>query len=427
MSDVAETIRVTEDGLRLPVIEILTGRGFITGKSGSGKSNTASVVSEELLENGFPLMIVDTDGEYVGLQERYEMIHVGTDEKCDVEAIPEEAEYVVERALNENYPVLLDVSGIVDSDDVSDVVSAFVSSLFAKEQDVRKPFLLVIEEMHEFVPEQGGLDDLGELLIRVAKRGRKRGLGVCGLSQRPAAVDKDFITQCDWIVWHRLTWKNDTAVVSSVLGSDAAETVSSLQVGEALLMTDWDEELRRVKFRPKRSADIGATPDLERFEDESLTTARRSVESSEKNEGEEPDATARDRSDHSPAVDREPAGTTVAAPVTPPSDRKEPETSVPIGPPEPPDEENGDDEFDPVWELAHMVVYTVGFTKRAVWRFFVVLDRALWRLWANFLDNSGNRRSLGRRPRGKGFLITFIVLLLGAVLALLLGVSLGVL
>lgn len=427
MSDVAETIRVTEDGLRLPVIEILTGRGFVTGKSGSGKSNTASVVAEELLENGFPLMIVDTDGEYVGLQERYEMIHVGTDEKCDVEAIPEEAEYVVERALNENHPVLLDVSGIVDSDDVSDVVSAFVSALFAKEQEVRKPFLLVVEEMHEFVPEQGGLDDLGELLIRVAKRGRKRGLGVCGLSQRPAAVDKDFITQCDWIVWHRLTWKNDTAVVSSVLGSDAAETVSSLQVGEALLMTDWDEELRRVKFRPKRSADIGATPDLDRFEDESLTSARRAVESSEKSEGGESDAAAHDRSDHSPAPDREPPGTTVAAPETPLSDGEEPETSVPIGPPEPPDEENGDDEFDPVWELAHMVVYAVGFTKRAVWRFVVGLDKSLWRLWANFLDNSGKRRPLGRRPRGKGFLITFIVLLLAAVLALLLGVILGVL
>ncbi|MFT4964664.1 MAG: hypothetical protein ACI9PP_001947, partial [Halobacteriales archaeon] len=168
-------------------------------------------------------------------------------------------------------------------------------------------------------------------------------------------------------------------------------------------------------------------PDLDRFEDESLTSARRAVESSEKSEGGESDAAAHDRSDHSPAADREPPGTTVAAPETPLSDGEEPETSVPIGPPEPPDEETGDDEFDPVWELAHMVVYAVGFTKRAVWRFVVGLDKSLWRLWANFLDNSGKRRPLGRRPRGKGFLITFIVLLLAAVLALLLGVILGVL
>jgi ABC-type glutathione transport system ATPase component len=47
----------------LPVVEILTGRGFITGKSGSGKSNTASVVVEKLLSANFPVLVVDTDGE----------------------------------------------------------------------------------------------------------------------------------------------------------------------------------------------------------------------------------------------------------------------------------------------------------------------------------------------------------------------------
>lgn len=46
--------------LSIPILDILTGRGFITGKSGSGKSNSASVIAEELLDRGYPLMIVDT-------------------------------------------------------------------------------------------------------------------------------------------------------------------------------------------------------------------------------------------------------------------------------------------------------------------------------------------------------------------------------
>jgi len=36
--------------VQLPIVDVLTGCGFITGKSGSGKSNTASVIAEELLD-----------------------------------------------------------------------------------------------------------------------------------------------------------------------------------------------------------------------------------------------------------------------------------------------------------------------------------------------------------------------------------------
>jgi hypothetical protein len=104
------------------------------------------------------------------------------------------------------------------------------------------------------------------MLIKVAKRGRKHGLGMCGISQRPADVKKDFITQCDWLVWHRLTWQNDTKVVRRILGSDYADGVEELNDGEGYLMTDWDEDVRRVQFQRKRTFDAGATPGLDDFE-----------------------------------------------------------------------------------------------------------------------------------------------------------------
>jgi hypothetical protein len=272
-----ETITVTDDGLELPVVEVLTGRGFITGKSGSGKSNTASVVAEELLAHDFPLLIVDTDGEYYGLKEEFEVLHVGGDETCDVQVGAGHAEQLAELALVENVPIVLDVSGYPDPDDVADVVQSVVSALFHREKSIRKPFLVFVEEMHEFVPESGGLDDVGETLVRVAKRGRKRGLGLCGMSQRPAAVDKDFITQCDWLVWHRLTWENDTKVAARILGGDADETVQELGDGEAILLTDWDESTRRVQFRHKRTFDAGATPGLEDFDRPELETVSSEV------------------------------------------------------------------------------------------------------------------------------------------------------
>ncbi|MFC7213245.1 helicase HerA domain-containing protein [Saliphagus sp. GCM10025334] len=270
MSETREvTVGETADGtdVRLPVVELLTGRGFVTGKSGSGKSNTASVIAEELLEAGFPLLIVDTDGEYYGLKEEYEMLHAGADEECDIQIGPEHAEQMASLALEENVPVILDVSGYLDEEEADELLRETARQLFVKEKKLKKPFLLVVEEVHEYIPEGGGMGETGRLLIKIGKRGRKHGLGILGISQRPADVKKDFITQANWLVWHRLTWENDTNVVGRIIDSEYAELVSELEDGQAFVQTDWmDAGVRKIQFRRKRTFDAGATPGLDDFE-----------------------------------------------------------------------------------------------------------------------------------------------------------------
>ncbi len=103
------------------------------------------------------------------------------------------------------------------------------------------------------------------MLIKIGKRGRKHGLGIVGISQRPADVKKDFITQCDWLLWHRLTWDNDTNVVGRMLDGEYASAVEDLADGEGFLMTDW-AETERVQFYRKQTFDAGATPGLADFE-----------------------------------------------------------------------------------------------------------------------------------------------------------------
>ena len=250
----------------LPSVEVLTGRGFVTGKSGSGKSNTASVVIEKLLDRGFPVLIVDIDGEYYGLKEKYEILHVGDDEECDIQVSAEHAEKIADLALVQNVPIILDVSSFLDEREAADLLTEVAKQLFAKEKKLKKPFLLVVEEVHEWIPEGGGMGECGRMLIKVGKRGRKHGLGIMGISQRPADVKKDFITQCDWLCWHRLTWRNDTKVVKRVLGSEYSDAVEGLADGEAFLVTDWEEEVRRVQFQRKTTFDAGATPGLDDFE-----------------------------------------------------------------------------------------------------------------------------------------------------------------
>jgi DNA-binding MarR family transcriptional regulator len=261
-----QTIRPTEEEIDFPVVELLTGRGFITGKSGSGKSNTTGVILEQLLEQNFPFLIVDTEGEYYGLKEEYEILHVGADESCDVRIGEEHTEKIIDLALEKNLPIVLDVSGYLSDDDANDIVGSIVKGLFDKEKKMKKPFLLVIEECHEYIPEQMKLDDCGQAIIKVAKRGRKRGLGVLGISQRPADVKKDFITQANYKIWHNLDWDTDLNVVRRVIGKDSVDTVKELETGEALIDADFLDGLKKAKFNERETFHAGQTPDLSDFE-----------------------------------------------------------------------------------------------------------------------------------------------------------------
>ncbi|WP_181692450.1 helicase HerA domain-containing protein [Natronomonas sp. LN261] len=252
--------------VELPVVDLLTGRGFVTGKSGSGKSNSASVIAEKILDRGYSLLAVDIDGEYYGLKEEYEILHVGADEECDLRVGVEHAEKIAELALGGSVPIILDVSSFLDESDARELLTEVTKQLFAKGKKRKQPFLMLVEEVHEYIPEGGGIDECGRMLIKISKRGRKHGLGIVGISQRPADVKKDFITQCDWLVWHRLTWNNDTKVVSRILGGEYADEIEDMADGESFLMTDWNESIRRVQFERKRTFDAGATPGLDDFE-----------------------------------------------------------------------------------------------------------------------------------------------------------------
>ena len=264
------TIRITEENLEIPLVDVLTGRGFITGKSGSGKSNTAGKLAEEILDSGYPLMVIDTEGEYYGLKEKYELLHVGADEECDLQVGPEHAEKIAELALEENVPIILDVSGYIETEEVNQLVHDTCKAMFDKEKKLKKPFPIFVEEAHEWIPQQGRRGEDGkvtEMLIRIAKRGRKRGLGVCALSQRPASLDKDFITQANYKIWHQLDYSSDLKVVREVLGKEYVDTVSELDTGSAILQADFLEDTKQqVKILKKKTFDAGATPDLEEFE-----------------------------------------------------------------------------------------------------------------------------------------------------------------
>ena len=412
MAAIPESIPVSEDGYAFPVSDLLTGRGAVFGKSGSGKSNTASVLAEELLEYGLPIVIVDIEGEYWGLTERYDLRYAGTTEDAEIEVAIGNVDDLVSMVLEDNEPLIVDVSGMADEEAVDAFLSAFVSRLFERENQVRKPCLLVVEEIHEFLPQTGRGGAFADVLVTVAKRGRKRGLGLCGLSQRPAAVDKEFITQCDWIAWHRLTWENDTKVVERVIGADAAAPVPTLEDGEALVMTDWDEELTRVQFKRKRTFDAGSTPDLSAFEADELGPSRTTESDEGTVPGVEPSRPTDGRSDGAvePDADVDPTDASASTDDSP--------TERPLPP--------RTDGFDPLTEAALLTVYGVTYLRR---RFSSSLRRGgsiCRRRLPRHRSPRGERSTIETGWQSKGILVAIgigLLVLFGVLAAILVGIA----
>jgi hypothetical protein len=261
----------TGEPVCFPLEETLRGRTFICGKSGSGKSNSASVLIEKILDAGRPLFIIDVEGEYYGLKEQFEVLHAGADELCDIQVGPEHAEKLAQLSIQQGVPIILDLSGFLDEDEADSLVGAVGRALFATAKEAREPFPVFVEECHEFLPQQGSAGETGKAFVRISKRGRKHGLGLVGISQRPASVDKDFITQCNILIWHRLTWDRDTKVVRDVLGGGYANEIPDLADGEAFLNVDPDvlgatngvvADVLRVQFERKQTYDAGEAPGL---------------------------------------------------------------------------------------------------------------------------------------------------------------------
>lgn len=255
------SLPVSDDGLHgLPAQEVVTGRGLMAGVSGAGKSNSAVVVAEEVLDLGIPLVVLDPEGEFVALSDDHPVVVFGDADDADVQGGPQEARGLARRAVEEGIPVVFNLCDYPD-ERAEQLAGTVADALFAAERQYETPLLLIVDELDEYLPETSKTA-ASKPLKRVGQRGRKRGLGLLGLSQRPAEVSKGFVTQADYHVWHRLTWKNDIDIAESHLPLEFKRLLGKLEDGEVILDADWNREPTRFRFRMKRVDDLGATPSI---------------------------------------------------------------------------------------------------------------------------------------------------------------------
>ncbi len=128
---------------------------------------------------------------------------------------------------------IIDVSG-VPSDITSTVVAVLSRLVFDyaiwSRDDVTRPILLVCEEAHRYVPNEKSADNssVGRILSRIAKEGRKYGISLGLITQRPSDLAEGVLSQCGTIISMRLNNDRDQAFVKAAMPEGARGFLDSI-------------------------------------------------------------------------------------------------------------------------------------------------------------------------------------------------------
>lgn len=186
---------------------------------------------------------------------------------------------------------------IVDFSEVPSDILPLVVSLLARliftitqwtDIEKRHPVALFCDEAHLYIPERtrgGSVDDISVgIFERIAKEGRKYGVGLVVISQRPSEVNRTVLSQCNNVIAMRLTNGEDQSVIKRLLPESLGSfggLLPVLDVGEALVVGDASLLPTRVRVAEPGFKPNSATVEFwDRWnDDEAVSDTERAVQS----------------------------------------------------------------------------------------------------------------------------------------------------
>jgi len=242
-------------------------RDAILASSGMGKSYLAGVLLEETLETGGLVCVIDPEGEWYTLADRYPLIVAGGDhatvtlEPSDEEKIEE----VLRTVLTRGVSVVFDLSDMIEGEQ-TETYAIIAEKLFELENSLKTKIRLVVEEAQVFAPQTGaggskeGPNSLS-MSQHVAKRGRKRALDSLWATQRPASINKNILTQCNRFWFGGITAEQDYKAIKSFLDTAGVsfDQIKALKRGQFYFSTT-GKPAELVQVRKRYCKHGGGTP-----------------------------------------------------------------------------------------------------------------------------------------------------------------------
>ena len=157
----------------------------------------------------------------------------------------------------------------VPSDVLPLIVSLVARVTFSVQQwtpsPLRHPIALLCDEAHLYMPQRNMADSADDISLdifeRIAKEGRKYGVSLVVISQRPSEVNKTMLSQCSNFVSMRLTNAEDQGVIKRLLPDSLggfSDILPTLDTGEALVVGDASLLPSRIRIdEPKNKPNSG--------------------------------------------------------------------------------------------------------------------------------------------------------------------------
>ncbi len=265
-------------------LSALNGRLAIVGTSGSGKTYAAKGLVELLMDAGGRVCVVDPLGVWWGLR-------AGADGR-DAGGYPvvvfggRHADIPLDDGMGAALGRLLGMQPLACVVDLSELGSGAARRLFmtsfaeALHEANTEPLHLVLDEADLWAPQRAQPD--GQALLgrieEIVRRGRVRGFVPWLITQRPAVLHKDVLSQADILVSMKLTSSQDREALGRWIQGQADRAAGrrilaelpQLRRGEGTLWAPSDGVLTRVQFPLIRTFDSSRTPQR----DESVATPR---------------------------------------------------------------------------------------------------------------------------------------------------------
>ncbi|WP_039912983.1 ATP-binding protein [Cellvibrio mixtus] len=205
------------------------------------------------------------------LDRRYNfLLHPGPWEP-DINGVPQcDLDFLLSEWLGNEKPItILDLSGvpsIVLELLVGSILKIVYEALFwsreKSEGGINRPLLVVMEEAHRYLS-KGKNNLASEIVQKIAKEGRKYGVGAMVISQRPSEVDETILSQCGTFFALRLSNPDDRGRVQGALPDGLItllDVLPVLRTGEAIVMGEAAKlpmrcriTLPEEEYRPKSS------------------------------------------------------------------------------------------------------------------------------------------------------------------------------
>jgi hypothetical protein len=255
-------------------LQLETTTQAILARKRSGKSYTAKVEAEELIEAGEQIAVIDPTAAYYGLRSSangkgkgYPVVIFGGDH-ADAPLDFRTGKAMAAALIDHGFSAIYDINSM-DFDEQVIFVWNFAAELLRRN---RKPLHLFIDEADTFAPQMLENRDQKKCLgtvSRLVKQGGGKGLGVTLITQRPADLNKKVLSQVEMVTALRMSHKLDIdpvidwirRQVNEEFAVEVEAALPKLKVGEGFFCSDsLGIGGQLVQIRRLRTFDSSATP-----------------------------------------------------------------------------------------------------------------------------------------------------------------------